>query len=56
MLVFCARDTVCMRTSDLSHLVRLGLSAELHRHVREIEAEALNLCQAGTSLDAVYHT
>jgi hypothetical protein len=23
--------------------------------VREIEAQALNLCQAGTSLDAVYH-
>jgi len=30
-----------MQTSpDLSHLVRLGLSAELHRHVREIEAGA----------------
>ncbi|WP_445631200.1 M24 family metallopeptidase [Nostoc sp. DSM 114167] len=57
MLVFCARGYglyanltrfVCF--SELS-----GERAELHSHVREIEAVILNLCQPGTTLDAVYH-
>jgi Xaa-Pro aminopeptidase len=56
MLVFCARGYGLY--ANLTRFVSFGSlgdeSAELHRHVREIEAEALNLCKSGTSLDAVY--
>ncbi|MDZ8187371.1 MAG: M24 family metallopeptidase [Nostoc sp. ChiSLP02] len=57
MLVFCARGYglyanltrfVCF--SQLS-----GEQAELHRHVREVEAVVLNLSQPGTSLDKAYY-
>lgn len=58
MLVFCARGYGLY--ANLTRFVSFGSlgdkRAELHRHVREIEAEALNLCKPGTSLDAVYHT
>ncbi len=58
MLVFCARGYGLY--ANLTRFVSFGSlgadRAQLHHHVREIEAEALNLCQPGTSLDAVYHT
>ena len=58
MLVFCARGYGLY--ANLTRFVSFDSlgdeRAELHRHVREIEAQALNLCKAGTSLDAVYHT
>jgi Xaa-Pro aminopeptidase len=57
MLVFCARGYGLY--ANLTRFVSFGSlgadRAQLHHHVREIEAEALNLCQPGTSLDAVYH-
>lgn len=57
MLVFCARGYGLY--ANLTRFVSFGSlgdeRAQLHRHVREIEAQALNLCQSGTSLDAVYH-
>ena len=57
MLVFCARKYGLY--ANLTRFVSFGLlgdeHAELHRHVREIEAQALNLCKPDTSLDAVYH-
>jgi Xaa-Pro aminopeptidase len=57
MLVFCARGYGLY--ANLTRFVSFGkLSderAELHSHVREIEAVILNLCQPGTTLDAVYH-
>lgn len=57
MLVFCARGYGLY--ANLTRFVCFGKlsdeSAELHRHVREIEADALNLCQPGTAMDAVYH-
>ncbi|MBE8986296.1 M24 family metallopeptidase [Nostoc sp. LEGE 12450] len=57
MLVFCARGYGLY--ANLTRFVCFGeLSgeqAELHSHVREIEAVVLNLCQPGTTLDAVYH-
>ena len=57
MLVFCARKYGLY--ANLTRFVSFGSlgdeHAELHRHVREIEAQALNLCKPGTSLDAVYH-
>jgi Xaa-Pro aminopeptidase len=57
MLVFCARGYGLY--ANLTRFVSFGSlgdeRAELHRHVREIEAQALNLCQPGTSLEAVYH-
>ncbi|MEH2213209.1 M24 family metallopeptidase [Nostoc sp.] len=57
MLVFCARGYGLY--ANLTRFVCFSkLSderAELHSHVREIEAVVLNLCQPGTSLDAVYH-
>jgi Xaa-Pro aminopeptidase len=56
MLVFCARGYGLY--ANLTRFVSFGTvpdkEAELHQHVREIEAEALNLCKPGTSLDAVY--
>jgi Xaa-Pro aminopeptidase len=57
MLVFCAREYGLY--ANLTRFVSFGSlgdeRAQLHRHVREIEAQALNLCKSGTSLDAVYH-
>lgn len=57
MLVFCARGYGLF--ANLTRFVSFGElgdeDAELHRHVREIEAQALNLCKPGTSLDTVYH-
>jgi Xaa-Pro aminopeptidase len=57
MLVFCARRYGLY--ANLTRFVSFGSlgdeHAKLHRHVREIEAQALNLCKPGTSLDAVYH-
>lgn len=57
MLVFCARGYGLY--ANLTRFVSFGSlgdeRTELHRLVREIEAQALNLCQPGTSLDAVYH-
>lgn len=56
MLVFCARGYGLY--ANLTRFVCFGeLSgeqAELHRHVREVEAVILNLSQAGTTLDTVY--
>jgi Xaa-Pro aminopeptidase len=58
MLVFCARGYGLY--ANLTRFVSFGTipdeEAELHRHVREIEAQALNLCQPGISLEAVYRT
>jgi len=57
MLVFCARGYGLY--ANLTRFVCFGTKAdeqaELHRHVREIEAQVLSLCQSGTTLDAVYH-
>lgn len=56
MLVFCARGYGLF--ANLTRFVVFGSladeRAELHRYVREIEAEALNLCKPGISLNAVY--
>ncbi|NMG21129.1 M24 family metallopeptidase [Brasilonema bromeliae] len=58
MLVFCARGYGLY--ANLTRFVCFGAlwdeQTELHRHVREIEAQALNLCKEGTSLNSVYHT
>lgn len=58
MLVFCARRYGLY--ANLTRFVCFGgqtqNSASLHRHVREIEAQALNLCKPGISLNAVYDT
>lgn len=57
MLVFCARGYGLY--ANLTRFVSFGSlrveHSELHRHVREIEAEALNLCHPSTSLNVVYH-
>jgi len=57
MLVFCARGYGLY--ANLTRFVCFGKlsdeQAELHSHVREVEAVILNLCQPGTTLDAVYH-
>jgi Xaa-Pro aminopeptidase len=57
MLVFCARGYGLY--ANLTRFVSFGNlsdeNAELHRHVREIEAVTLNLSQPGTALDAIYH-
>jgi len=57
MMVFCARGYGLF--ANLTRFVSFGAlgdeHAQLHRHVSEIEAQVLNLCQPGTSLDAVYH-
>ncbi|OKH42780.1 peptidase M24 [Scytonema sp. HK-05] len=61
MLVFCARGYGLY--ANLTRFVFFGSSqtnleiqkfASAHHHVREIEAEALNLCLPGTPLNAVY--
>jgi len=58
MMVFCARGYGLY--ANLTRFVSFGSlgdeRAQLHRHVREIEAQALNLCRPGTTLDAVYQT
>jgi Xaa-Pro aminopeptidase len=58
MLVFCARQYGLY--ANLTRFVCFGglgeKQSELHRHVREIEAQALNACQPGTSLNSVYDT
>lgn len=57
MLVFCARGYGLY--ANLTRFVCFGTvpdkEAELHRHVREIEAQALNLCKPGTALNTVYN-
>ncbi|MDZ7956447.1 MAG: M24 family metallopeptidase [Aulosira sp. DedQUE10] len=58
MMVFCARGYGLY--ANLTRFVCFGKlpdeHAKLHRHIREIEAPALNLCQPGTSLNTVYET
>ncbi|AFZ57415.1 M24 family metallopeptidase [Anabaena cylindrica FACHB-243] len=58
MLVFCARGYGLY--ANLTRFVSFGNlsneNAELHRHVREIEAFILNLSQPGTALDAIYRS
>ncbi|MCU0545647.1 MAG: M24 family metallopeptidase [Oscillatoriaceae cyanobacterium Prado104] len=57
MLVFCARGSGLY--ANLTRFVCFGSlkkqDAELHEKVREIEAAALDLCQPGVSLNAVYY-
>ncbi|WP_228055450.1 M24 family metallopeptidase [Gloeocapsopsis crepidinum] len=56
MLVFCARGFGLY--ANLTRFVNFGVLADeraMHNHVREIEAEALDLCQPGVTLDAIYH-
>ncbi|MBD2628005.1 M24 family metallopeptidase [Trichormus variabilis] len=57
MLVFCARGYGLY--ANLTRFVSFGKlsdeNAELHRHVREIEALSLNLSQPRTAMNAVYH-
>ncbi|NEU76546.1 M24 family metallopeptidase [Hassallia byssoidea VB512170] len=57
MMVFCARGYGLY--ANLTRFVCFGAlsdeCADLHRHVREIEAQALNMCKPGTTLDEVYH-
>lgn len=56
MLVFCARGYGLY--ANLTRFVCFGQldgdRAQLHQQVREVEAECLNLCHAGTSLNTVY--
>ncbi|MGA9379296.1 MAG: M24 family metallopeptidase [Phormidium sp.] len=56
MLVFCARGYGLF--ANLTRFVVFGglkdEDANLHGHVREIEAELLDFCQPGISLNAVY--
>lgn len=56
MLVFCARGYGLF--ANLTRFVVFNRlkdeDANLHRHVREIEAELLDFCQPGRSLNAVY--
>jgi Xaa-Pro aminopeptidase len=58
MLVFCARGYGLY--ANLTRFVCFGAlsdeHAQLHRHVREIEAQALNVCLPGTPLNFVYDT
>ena len=57
MLVFCARGYGLY--ANLTRFVSFGgmkrQHAKVHDSVRQIEAEALNLCQPGTSLNTVYN-
>jgi len=56
MMVFCARKYGLY--ANLTRFICFGAlpaeGATLHRQVREVEAEALNHCQPGVSLHAVY--
>lgn len=58
MLVFCARGGGLY--ANLTRFVCFGSleaqDAQLHQKVREIEAAALNFCQPGVALNAVYDT
>jgi Metallopeptidase family M24 len=58
MMVFCARGygLYANLTRFVSFETLANQEKELHNHVREIEAAALNLCKHGTSLNAVYDT
>jgi Xaa-Pro aminopeptidase len=57
MMVFCARGYGLY--ANLTRFVIFGSlqseHSQLHHHVREVEAEALSLCQPGTSLNTVYN-
>ncbi|MGL5060047.1 MAG: M24 family metallopeptidase [Microcoleus sp.] len=57
MLVFCARGSGLY--ANLTRFVCFGSLTEkdsqLHQKIREIEAAALDLCQPGVSLNAVYY-
>lgn len=56
MMVFCARGYGLY--ANLTRFVCFGKQdkyAQLHQHVREIEAQALDSCKPGVSLNAVYH-
>ncbi|MTJ09553.1 Xaa-Pro peptidase family protein [Anabaena sp. UHCC 0204] len=57
MMVFCARGDGLY--ANLTRFVSFGNlsneNAELHRHVREIEALILDLSQPGTALNVAYH-
>lgn len=56
MMVFCARGYGLY--ANLTRFVSFGSlgndHSELHQRVREVEAQLLNLCQPGTSLNTVY--
>jgi len=56
MMVFCARGYGLY--ANLTRFVSFGAMkpehAKLHGYLREIEAEALNLCQPGTCLNTIY--
>jgi Xaa-Pro aminopeptidase len=58
MLVFCARGYGLY--ANLTRFVCFGAlldeQAKLHQQVREIEAQALNVCKPEISLNSVYHT
>ncbi|MEW6613237.1 MAG: M24 family metallopeptidase [Pseudomonadota bacterium] len=58
MLVFCARKFGLF--ANLTRFVSFGplsdAAAERHRHVREIEAAALQACNPGKRLDEIYRT
>ncbi|WP_013334252.1 M24 family metallopeptidase [Gloeothece verrucosa] len=56
MLVFCARGAGLY--ANLTRFITFGRlsdeKAKLHHYVQEIEAQALNSCQPGISLNAIY--
>ncbi|MBW4574306.1 MAG: M24 family metallopeptidase [Aphanothece sp. CMT-3BRIN-NPC111] len=56
MMVFCARGYGLY--ANLTRFVSFGSlppeKSDLHRHIREIEAESLNLCNPETELNTVY--
>jgi len=56
MMVFCARGYGLY--ANLTRFISFGAmpaeQAELHRHVREVEAQVLHLCHPGKRLNAVY--
>lgn len=54
MMVFCARGYGLY--ANLTRFVVFGSldNSQLHSHIREVEAQALNTCQPGTSLNTVY--
>ncbi len=55
MMVFCARGYGLY--ANLTRFVVFGSlhNSDLHSHIREVEAQALNICQPGTSLNTVYN-
>lgn len=56
MMVFCARGygLYANLTRFVSFSALSTQKSDLHRHVREVEAETLNLCKPGTPLNTVY--